>query len=179
MAATRLFCLSHNIIISNRMQDIQGGQLKVIDLNQKQFDANGKTYYIETSLSFERYIMYQKMQHQLAWDAGFYGVYETLKKTYELVNQMKFADAAVQLHNTMSGLKMVDSREVPALTLCALFINTEEEDRKIINDDMIKKKLADWEAEGLDILPFFQLAMDSIQNFKKVYSEIILSSSED
>jgi hypothetical protein len=160
------------------MQTVQGKPLKSIDLNTKEFEANGKKYFIESSLSFERYIMYQKLQLQLAFEPGFYGVYETLKKGFELCNQQKFADLAVLLHNTMSGIKTVDERSVPALSLCALFCNTADEDRKVINDDMIKRKMDDWQAEGLDILPFFQLAMDSIKEFRTIYSAIILSSSE-
>jgi hypothetical protein len=154
-------------------------KLKQLDLTQKEFEANGKKYFIESSLSFERYLQYQKLQIELAFEPGFYGVFEAMKKGYELCNNQKFADLAVLLHNTMAGIATVDQRRIPALDLCALFINKEDEDRAIINDDMIKQKINDWQAEGLDILPFFQLAMDSIKDFRKIYSALILSSLEN
>lgn len=71
----------------------------------------------------------------------------------------------------MNGIKTVDNRRVPMLELVCLFINSKDEDRKVINDDMIQLKLSDWEAEGLDMMPFFQLAVSSIKNFSSVYTE--------
>jgi len=147
-------------------------QLKLIDLKDKKFIANGAEYFIESGLSFERFRMYQKLQIECGYEVGFYGMFENIKKIYELCNGMKFADIAVLTSNVLHGMAKVDERKVPVLNLCALFINTKDEDRKIINDDIVDKKIADWEAEGLDVTPFFQLALGSIQNFSKAWEEV-------
>jgi hypothetical protein len=155
-----------------------GGPLKQIDLNKKSFKANGKEYFIESALSFERFLMYQKLQFEVAYEPGFYGVYKALEKSYEACNGGKIADAAVIIHNTMAGIKTVDQRRVPALDLVCLFINEKNEDRRVITDDIISGKISDWEAEGLDMMPFFQLAISSIKNFSSVYTEFIQNISE-
>lgn len=156
-------------------------ELKKLDLNAKTFEANGKKYHIESGLSLERYIMYQKMQIEVGYEVGFYGLFEKVKKIYDLCNQMKFADIAVLSRNILDGITKVDDRKIPGLTLAALFINEENENRLIINNDMVDQKIADWEAEGYDMLPFLQLAISSIPNFSIAYkaaSQIISGINE-
>lgn len=157
-------------------QNVQG--LKTIDPKLGSFQANGVEYFIEKSISFERYLMYQKLQIQCGYEVGFYGIFEKIKKIYELCNLMKFADIAVLTHNIMQGVKGVDDRKIPILELCALFINSKDENRNIINDDMVQVKINNWQAEGLDIFPFFQLALGSIQHFSSVYNELSQTISE-
>lgn len=160
-------------------QVVSNKSLKVIDINSKEFVANGKTYYIESSLSFKRFLMYQKLQIECGYEVGFYGLYEKIKKIYELCDKMKFAEIAVLTHNIISGIAKVDERKIPALQLCALFINEKNEDRHIINDDIVDRKIADWEAEKLDILPFFQLAAISMKGFMDAYKEITQTTLEN
>jgi len=157
----------------------QNMELKVIDLNQRSFKANGTEYFIEKSISQDRFLMYQKLQIELAYETGFAGMYKSLTKLYELLNQQKFADCAVIAHNALNGIKTTEERRIPALELAALFVNTKDEDRKVITQDMVDVKLADWKAEGLDITPFFQLAISSITGFKEIYSELIRTSLEE
>jgi hypothetical protein len=152
--------------------------LKQIDLNKKKFTANGVEYLIEGALSFERFLMYQKLQLEVGYETGFYGVFKGLEKAYTSCNDGKLADASVIIHNLMNGIKTVDNRRVPMLELVCLFINSKDEDRKVINDDMIQQKISDWEAEGLDMMPFFQLAVSSIKNFSSVYTEFTQSILE-
>ena len=152
--------------------------LHKIDLNKKSFKANGKEYFIESGLSFERFLMYQKLQLEVGYEVGFYGVFKALEKAYSFCNDGKIGDTAVILHNIMNGIKTVDERRVPMLDLVCLFVNEKNEDRKIINDDMIKAKISDWEAEGLDMMPFLQLAVSSIKNFSTVYEEFTQNISQ-
>jgi len=153
------------------------GQLIVIDLNQKKFEANGKTYHIRKSMSFERYRMYEKLQLEVGYGATFIQLYEHVKSIFELCNKMEFAQIAVKTHNILNGIKNVESRQIPALKLCTLFINADGEDESIINDDMIEEKIADWEAAKLDVFPFFQLAINSIPDFSLAFKIISQSSS--
>lgn len=161
------------------MDNKQGVPLRVIDLNAGSFIANGTEYFIEKSISQERFMMYQKLQIELTYQTGFAGMYKALQNLYELLNKQKFADCAVIAHNALNGIKTTEDRRIPALEMAALFVNEKTEDRKIINQDMVDKKLKDWETEGLDVAPFFQLAISSIAGFKEIYSELIRSSLEE
>lgn len=171
-----LLHLTNNIFLMANKQVVP--ELKKIDFSQKSFKANGTEYFIETSISFNRFKMFQKLQIEAGYGVGFYDLFESLKKIYELCNDKKFADIAVLTHNTLRGIKDIDERPNSALQLAALFINSKEEDRKVITDDIVNKKIADWEAEGLDITPFFQFAISSIKNFWQAYSEISQSTLE-
>lgn len=153
-------------------------QLKILDLKAKSFTANGTEYFIEGSLSFNRFLMFQTLEIEAGYQAGFYKVFEALKKIYEYCNGMKFADIAVLSHNTMAGIKQIEDRKIPFLSICALFINSKDEDRRIINDAIIDKKIADWEAEGMDIVPFLKLAANFIPNFLTAYEEVSQTFSE-
>lgn len=160
-------------------QNIQAGKLKSIDLNAGSFEANGNEYFIEKGISQERFLMYQKLQIELAYETGFAGMFRAMKNIYDAANKQKLADVAVIAHNALNGIKTTEERRIPALELAALFINTKDEDRKIITQDMVDQKLKDWEAEGLDVMPFFQLAISTIAGFKEIYSALIQNSLEE
>lgn len=148
-------------------------ELRVIDFSkEKSFKANGTEYFVESGLSFDRFIMYQMLQVECGYDVSFSSMFENLKKAYGLLDKMKLADAAVTIHNILQGISKVEERKIPVLQMCALFINTKDENRRDINNDMVDKKIKDWTEEGLDIRPFFQLALSSIQNFSNAWQEI-------
>lgn len=146
--------------------------------NTKSFMANGKKYLIEDSISEARWLAYQKLQLELAFNIQFSEMFQELKESYEALNRSKPADAAVRIYNLMHGIKQVGEAQVPTITaMCALFINREDEDRRIITDSMIEEKRNDWNEEGVDINSFFQLAVHSIPGFIEIYKEISQSTS--
>lgn len=156
-----------------------GKTLKVIDINAKKFTANGKNFNIEMGgIAISRLIEYEKLQIELGYGLSFIQVYEGLKETYEMNNKRRDADVAVKLYNMMRGIKTFEDRRLPALELCTLFINTDNENRGVYTKEMVNEKISDWEAEGLDAVPFFQLAINSLQNFSQAYNEINQISSE-
>jgi len=154
-------------------------EVKKIDLSQGWFMANGKKYVISNSISVERYKEYEKLEPKLTYGVGFEELFRNVKKAYELVNQQKFADSAVVLHNIMSGIKEVeDSKRIhPALTMCSLVINVEGEESAIYSAEMVNNKVEDWTAEGLDMIDFFLLALKSIKGFRQTYLEFIQKES--
>lgn len=158
--------------MANKQHKEEARKLKELDLSQKKFLANGKTYHIRKSMSFKRFREYEKLQIEVGYGSNFIQIYENVKQAYELVNKSAFADTAVKLYNILSGIKNIESRQMPALKICALFINAEDEDENTINDEMIDEKIADWEAEGYDIFPFFQLAVNSIPDFSIAYKVV-------
>ena len=49
-------------------------------------------------------------------------------------------------------------------------MNTKDEDRSVINDDMISQKLEDW-AE-YDVNGFFMQALNTVDGFFQIYNEM-------
>lgn len=138
-----------------------------------QFTANGKKYFIESSLNIKRFSEFEKIQLEVGFGISFSDVFDRLKQGYDLANKQKFADLSVMLYNMMHGIKKASTeRYNSALTMCTLFINTEEEDRTTWSIDLAEKKLKDWSDEGFDVRDFFLLAVSSIDNFAQNYKEL-------
>lgn len=151
----------------------EGKKLLVIDPKTKSFTANGKEYLVENEISFQRWRKYQKLQIELGYNTSFEKLFTDLSKCYELLNQQKFADSAVAIRDIMKGIKDIQEQKHPAaLQLCTLFINTSDEDRRYISEDLMDRKIDDWEKEGYDIGSFFQLALGIIPGFLQTYKLI-------
>lgn len=141
-------------------------KLLKIDKETKSFQANGKTYYVEESISFDRWEKYLEFNVELGWDCTIPEMAKALGQIYNHLNDQNFADAAVLTRDKMMGLKQMSEKKIPAaLKLCALFVNEEKEDRRFINEDMISKKVEDWKQEGIDVAGFFQLALHIIPGY--------------
>lgn len=144
-------------------------ELKRIDLNAGSFVANGTTYYIESALSIERFAEYQILEKEAGFSLNFKNIFQELKKVYDLLNGVKFVEASVSLHNLMTGVAKLEEREPTLLKICALFMNTKDEDRATINNDMIVKKIEDWKQE-YEIRDFFSFALSTVNGFTEIYA---------
>lgn len=144
-------------------------QLKNLPTDTNVFMANGKKYFIEDKLSYNRWLLYQKLEIELTFDISFSGMFNKLTETYALLNQQRFADASVCVRDLMFGIaNNIDKRTHPAYALCALFINQEDEDRTDISETIIKAKIEDWNTEGYSVQSFFSIALNIVPNFAKV-----------
>lgn len=152
-------------------------ELKVIPPDAKSFMANGKEYFIEGGLSFERWMEQQQLDPEIGLNATFDGFFKSVKKVYGHLNSREgLADAAVDCHNIMAGIASLDRSRTPSiLKLCALFVNTKDEDRTIITEAMVAEKVKDWSVEGIEVASFFRLALGSIPGFLSAYDEITKS----
>lgn len=98
-------------------------------------------------------------------------MFRELRGVYDLLNGVKFVEASVKLDNLMSGIKKLEEKEPTLLKLCALFINSKDEDRTSINQDQISRKIEDWATE-YDVRDFFSFALTTIKGFTQVYSNV-------
>lgn len=146
-------------------------KLKELDPNEREFVANGKTYFIESELSIARFHQYQILEKEAGFSLSFKSMVETLKDAYLDLNQMRAADASVKLNNLLNGITKIDEKEHVLLKICTLFMNTEDEDRGEINDDMISTKIADWKNE-YNVNGFFTLALNTVNGYFKIYAEM-------
>lgn len=151
---------------------VQGMPLKSVPIAEGVFMANGKKYIIEAGFSVQRWGVYQKLQ----LEAGFGVTFEEMLKAWEKVNgyanRLAFTDIAVLAYNMVNGVRKIAEREPVLLKMCALFINTENEDRRTINEDQITAKINDWQAECYNVNDFFTLALNTIQGYVKNYNRL-------
>lgn len=143
--------------------------LKHINYNESYFMADGRKFLIEKEMSLDRYIKFEEIQNKLAWGLDFKSLHAKLTKIYDLLNKSKPADAAVNVFNTLEMISQrVNERIVPALQLCTLFINEEEEDRKAWSEQLAEDKIKAWNAEGYDVNDFFVLALNMVDGLVPV-----------
>lgn len=146
-------------------------QLSRIDFTAGRFEANGKIYIIENQFCIDRWIMKEELEMELGFGANYREMMANWENVYDLANNQRFADIAVSAYNAIKGIEKVSQREPLILKFCALFCNTEDEDRTVINEDMITSKINDWKAGGIAIGDFFTLAANTIPTFIENYKK--------
>lgn len=160
-------------------QRLEVGQpIKAIS-NLSTFNANGTTYTIRPSLSVARFEQFEILQATVGYGVDFKQIFDNLKKAYSSLNAGAPADAAVILHNIMSGIKdKTDKKENAVLELCALFITAEGEDGGTYDAALTAKKINDWRAEGIEAASFFTLACTLVTGYTAALAEVLPSTSE-
>lgn len=149
-----------------------------IDFSKKVFECDGEKWYIEDSISFDRYMKLEEIALEFGYSASFVDIFKNLRKMWDLHNQMKFAETAVILHNMMKGIvSLEDKKQDAALRICALFINTENEDRAEYNETKMLEKIQRWGKE-CNVRPFFHLAGSVVNGWLPAYSMTLSSFSQ-
>lgn len=156
-------------------------QVKKLEAKDKTFTANGKKYTLSDMISVARWKEYEKLEPELSYGVTFSAMYKNLSILWSYLNERKFADAAVVCHNLMAGVKDVDNdkRIHPALLMCALFINREGEDTAAYSREIAEEKILDWQEEGLNMMDFFTLALNTIHGFRETYLLFIQKQAEE
>lgn len=143
-------------------------ELKNLDPKVKSFMANGKEYFVESRLSIERFIAYQKLEVEFAFNGGFAAIMKMLDSSFEFLNKGELANACVLVDNTRKSIRKQDKdKRIPALDLCSLFLNTKDEDRRVITDEMLMEKQRDFEEEGIPVDFFLHLAANLVTGYKE------------
>lgn len=152
-------------------------KLKKLDPTARSFVAGGKEYFIETNLSISRFHDYQIYEKEAGFGMTFKDMFQNLLKLREDLNKVKFVDCAVRLDNLINGMAKLEEKEHTLLKMCALFMNTADEDRGEINADMISAKIEAWQNE-YEVNGFFTQALSTVNGFLGIYSEMHQSISE-
>lgn len=138
---------------------------------EKYFMANGNKYIIASKISIARFKEYEKLVPQLTMGLGFDEMYASLRKAYSFLNssQPKPLDAGIIIHNLLNGIKDInDNKRIhPSLKMAALVINREGENPAHYDEALMQEKINDWQVEGLDMLSFFEMSLNSIQGLKE------------
>lgn len=142
------------------------------------FEANGKTYHIEDTLSIERWIFMNELTIELGFGVEFQEMQKQWLNVLELADKMQFGKIVISAHNMVNGISKVYSRKPMILKFCALFMNTEHEDRGIITEEQISIKIDDWTKEGLGIDGFFVFSLLKVKGLAENFQNVTLSGSE-
>lgn len=141
-----------------------------IPYNSKKFEANGHTYYVEDSLSIERYKAFQKMEIELGMTYNFSVLVDKLKTAFELQNKQKFAEVSVLIYQLMEGAVLINEKTPTAMYVTTLFVNRSDENRTTWSKSLAEEKFKDW--ENINANFFLVLALHKLQNFKSAISKI-------
>lgn len=143
---------------------------RIIDFESGQFEANGTIYYLETTLTVARFCEFQILEKELALGMGLKDFVDGQKKLRDLLNQQRFVDCAVLVTKLMEHSIVLNHKEPIILKLCSLFINTENEDRSMWNNDLVVKKLNDWKASDIAYKCFFDIAVILVPGYIDLYN---------
>ena len=147
--------------------------LKRIDFT-KPIPASGKEYHIGKELSIVRFKVLEELEVEFYYGYTMREMFEKLKETFLDLNKSKPADAAVKVHNLMTGIAdKLDKRQPVMLRICSLFINTKDENLNQWTDDLAEEKIKDWTEEGYAIDDFFSLAANLVPGFMKDYERVL------
>ena len=152
-------------------------ELKVIDFKEKKFTCGGRTFYIQDSLSFNRFRELQRISIEFGFSTTFVELFKEIQKCYDFVQTNKnWGDLAVTLYNLMHGVASIENKDAAALRLCALFLNEKDEDITVYDEAKMKDKIECWSKE-LDVSPFFHWAASLVDGWMPAYNITIRSTS--
>jgi len=131
------------------------------------------------SIPVGRYQKFEALQAQLVWGADFDSMYKNMRRSYDLLNNGKPADAAVLINNVLEGVaRHIEGREHPMLLLCSIFICLEDEDLSVWDETRAMEKITDWKLECIAVEDFFALAFSSVKGFTAHFLESLGATSE-
>lgn len=162
-------------------EDVKNGPLEKIDIiGEGQFVANGKTYFLEPQISLERFRAMSQYEIEISFATSFKKHWEDLKELRAMLNEARFVDSAVRLRDIMEGLHRIqDARNHhPIMWYCTLILNTDNEDRRAVDEKVMDEKIRDWEREGIPISCFFELVLHTVNGLPGSLRDVILSTSE-
>ena len=155
------------------------GELKRLDLQATEFEANGKKYFVKQSLSVERFRWFEKYQVDFGFGRSYKSIADSLKKAVEFGNKGKGIEAWNLILNLIMAIgEGLEKRTNNAMMICALFIVTEDEDLTKWDEQEQIAKIADWNTEGFDVNSFFQLAANLVAGFIEDLEDILQDTSE-
>lgn len=154
-------------------------ELKQLDWNATEFEANGIKYYVKQSLSVERFRWFEKYQIDFGFGRTYKSIADSLKKAVEFGNKGKGIEAWNIVLNLISAIgDGLEKRSNNAMLMCALFIVTEDEDLTKWDEQEQMAKINNWNKEGYDVNSFFQLAANLVHGFIDDLEAILADTSD-
>lgn len=145
---------------------------------------SGTEYIVYPSLSTKRFEVFEVMQVELEHSVSLSGFRTEVVESYNLLNQMKFADGCTRLHNVIAGSERILNKQPhPILLMCALFICPKDEDQGVWSEAEAQTKIEDW--ANIDVAFFLASArllaarfMGGFVTDSRIFSEVDETSGE-
>lgn len=154
-------------------------ELKQIAPEATEFEAMGVKYYVKSSLTVERFRIFEKLQVEFGFGRTFKEVYDMIDKSVGLANKGKGIEAWNILFNLREGVgKSLEKSAHPAMLICTLFLVTEDEDLTKWDEQIASKKVDNWNSEGYDVNSFFRLAANLVTGYIETLDAIFQNTSE-
>lgn len=152
--------------------------LRKIDFSrEKYFECGGKKFFVTDSLSFVRWRILQKISLEFGYSATFEQMFDNLKSAVASYDKHEYFNMSVTLYKIMEGIKNLEDKDDPALRICGLFVNEENEDPTVYSDALIQAKIDCW-AKEISVDSFFYLAASLIPGWMPAYQILIRNGSE-
>lgn len=144
----------------------------------REFEAGGKTYKVNETISVARFNKYQEMQVELLYGMDMEQMVKNMQQIIQINNNISLngtlrikdiTDVNSIAYNTLRGIENIGKEMHPALKICTLFVNTDDENVGDWDESLARQKVEDW--KEIDMSFFLNLALSSISNFKENYKE--------
>lgn len=123
------------------------------------FEASGVKFLIHNDLTADGYEMLEKLRAEAETGAEVGQLLKQWVKTYELLNQGKFADASVSAYNSISGMERIkEGRPAPWLLILSLFVRPEGSDLSKWKEEQAAEWVKKWNEGGFGVNQLFKLA---------------------
>lgn len=146
-------------------------ELKQLAANTTSFECHGKKFRIDKTLSFNRFEKLREFSLEFGYSATLTDIMKGLRKAWDYINASKFAETAVQLHNLMNGIVNLEQKNDLSFRIAALFINEENEDITIYDENLMNEKIVLWGKE-FDVNFFFTFAISVVPSFIPCYKVV-------
>jgi hypothetical protein len=131
--------------------------MKKIELKNDSFELNGKQWHIYDDVTLERLGELEKIIHHFINGVDLVEQQVIMQSIYKDMNEQRFADAAVKLHNFANATIVKKNGMVhPKLLIATMFINEKGENLSEWNLDIANSKIKAW--EGAEAAFFLKLA---------------------
>ena len=92
--------------------------LRTIDFKEKKFTCGGRTFYVQDSLSFNRFRELQRISIEFGFSTTFVELFKEIQKVYDFVQTNKnWGDLAVMFYNFLYGVVVIENKDAVALRL--------------------------------------------------------------
>jgi hypothetical protein len=156
-------------------------ELLRIDIDNGVLITPTKEYRVSQSISMDRMMKFEELQCGVAYGHTFIEVHDRLAQLKGHLQKANFVDAAVVLNNLMEALHPDNAsakKRHYVLQICALFLNSADEDVKEWREDIIDAKIDDWLKAGVDYRDFFVLAVSLVPDLLTVLNETFQTISQ-
>ncbi len=127
---------------------------------------SGTVYVIHPSLTAGRFEYLERLQIELQYGTTLSAFRQEASEVYTLLNEGRFADAAVKQHGVVHGSIRIDERRKhPLMLICSLFIAAPNEDLTTWNEAEAAEKINDW--SNVDMAFFLALRRRFLQDFTR------------